>query len=45
MERNIIIIKKKILGIILNINFNNLISYQIKILEKLNTFYKFIKKK
>ena len=44
IKRNIIIIKGKVLGIVLSINFNNLINYWTKVLEELNIFYNFIKK-
>ena len=44
IKRDITIIKDKVLGIVLSINPKNTINYWVKILEKLNIFYKFIRK-
>ena len=44
IKKDIIIVKGKILGIILSINFKSIINYWAKILEELNIFYKFIRK-
>ena len=44
IKRDIIIIKGKVLGTVLNIDSKNIISYWAKILEELNIFYGFTRK-